>query len=574
MPESTPPPIRRIRLDPPSFSFDSWGVVNAETAFDMNDLREATLNATATVQAMGIALSAAAEDAQPVRYRDERGRYISAEEHEQRIDAMRFTEPLDVGDVVEVSDRPFAQRPGDYVSSEFRGATVVVYRINTSYAGVEMETVDVRLHGAVNTINRSCLRLIERAGQPWPGEAVVSGAETTPPAPEVRCGNRQCRVPLASEDDRITVQYTGYGESGCAACTQTCEGCEDVTHLRCAYMLTNIEGEVLCGDCYTCCDHCDGYYPTYTGSEGACPRGCIDREINGYGRTRPSMWLGGPLPKTDDGMIDKTQPGAYYIGFELEVSADRDQSAGPVRDWALANLGNRNALDCKEDSSVEGYEIVSQPMTPAFFESIDWESLMDVINTQHPLYGGEEPTEHGLHVHIGRVAFERDDVATAAYSYLLAQGSHLERIGRRSAYHYCAKVRYPVSAHISQMRAQNGKYTKQTEKVANRGIYAGRDAVNLQNDKTIEVRAFKSTRSANELRDAVRLTYVAAEYIRHLRLGRKPVSPKALHWAEFARWTATAYPEAFASIAGVPSSASNKRELVGAASVAAANGTF
>lgn len=342
------------------------------------------------------------------------------------------------------------------------------------------------------------------------------------------------------------------GSRGCGRCTSTCWGCEGV---EMNYNLTYVDGDYYCNSCTTTCDECGYVYPA---DDFECPNEDShyrDRGIHGYGHTRPSMWLGGPLVKKDDGKIDTNQPGAYYLGIELEVSAGCDDSAMWAYEWAEKHLGNRDAVDCKEDSSVEGYEIVTQPMTPQVFESVDWESFMAALNANHPIYG-DEPSEHGLHVHIGRIAFDRDDVATAAYAYLLSQGSHLERIGRRSAYHYCEKVVHPVSAHISQMAGY--KNTAQTRKVVNRGIYAGRDAVNLQNNDTIEIRAFRSTRSADDLRNAVRLTYLAADYIRYLRVNREAVSPKSLHWSRFAAWVAGVRPDAFASIAGIEYKDSNK----------------
>lgn len=50
----------------------------------------------------------------------------------------------------------------------------------------------------------------------------------------------------------------------------------------------------------------------------------------------------------------------------------------------------------------------------------------------------------------------------------------------------------------------------------------------------------------------MRLTYLAADYIRYLRVNKEAVSPKSLHWSAFTRWVGTTMPEAFPSIAGHP----------------------
>lgn len=426
------------------------------------------------------------------------------------------------------------------------------------------ETYNVTLEGGrrrTTTIWAGSLTLIERDG------LVTEAGRNAPPRPIV-CVNEYCGRTLSSEEDRVNVQYP-LNRTGCSACTQTCVGCGHV-HIAQYGMIYSINDEMHCSDCAERCDDCDTYF--IDDDDEGCPNWEnheMPRGVHGYQHTPASMWLGGPVPKREDGKIDTSQPGAYYVGIELEISASYEQSAMPIYDWAEEHLGHRDAIVCKEDSSVRGFEIVTQPMTPQLFESVNWESFMDLINTNHPLSRDDEPTEHGLHVHIGRIAFDRDDVAQAAYSYLLSQGDHLERIGRRAAYHYCAKVRHPVSAHISTMGRR--KTTKQTRKVERRGIMAGRDAVNLQNDATIEVRAFRSTRNADYLRNAVRLTYIAAEYIRYLRVNKEAVSPKSLHWDRFAAWVGEHYPEAHASIAGVESEGSNKRVLVGASTTPVAN---
>jgi len=313
----------------------------------------------------------------------------------------------------------------------------------------------------------------------------------------------------------------------------------------------NDQDNLYCEECITYCDDCDEY------TIGQCDCSSGDR-VRGYGHTAAHIFLGGPLPQDEHGNED-----GYFVGFELEIAATvsngrRHIDVGPIKEWALANLTDREALDCKHDGSVQGFEIASQPMTPEFFESVDWESFMDVLNDNYPLaaFGWtDEPREHGLHVHIGRVAFRRDDVAQAAYSYLLSQEDHLERIGRREAYHYCNKVTKPVSASITQSKP----YGRQGQRLRNQGIGHGRDAVNLTNQRTIEIRAFKSTRSANELRDAVRATYLAAEYIRDLRSGGWKATSQALHWSEFAAWVGARYPQAFASISGLSAKPGSNR---------------
>lgn len=358
---------------------------------------------------------------------------------------------------------------------------------------------------------------------------------------DMHCWNCGNTVDELNGDDHANHSYGQLWNDRvyCNACIQTCPDCGE---RETSDSMITVGDTLYCEECVSYCDNCGEY------SRGRCPCTTGDR-VRGYGATTATMWLGGPLPKDEyDNDV------GYYVGFELEIAAtamsSRHIDVTPIKDWAEENLGHREALDCKHDGSVSGFEIASQPMTPAFFEGVDWESFMEVLNQHYPLSAmswTDEPREHGLHVHIGRVAFRRDDVAMAAYSYLLSQDDHLERIGRRQAYHYCAKVEKPVSAAVVQSKP----YGRQGSRLQNQGIRSGRDAVNLTNNRTIEIRAFKSTRSANELRDAVRATYLAAEYVRELRSGGWKSTSQALHWLEFSAWVGAHYPQAFASISGI-----------------------
>ena len=383
-----------------------------------------------------------------------------------------------------------------------------------------------------------------------PGLLVLHDQPVRPTCP--RCGRlftgaclhcwRECREcgGLVSTSEGVEIDTRWYHRR----CVTTCTQCH-ITIGR-GGMIT-IGGSPYCPNCVGYCAACGA--ATRPGLT-FCNRhsGLDTNRVGGYHHTRPAIWLGG-----QDVVRDGRK--GYHLGFELEItSSDRDVSA--VKRWAEKHLGNREALDCKSDSSVQGFEIATQPMTPEFFESVNWDSLMKVLNrTFPPRYDLEtrskEPTSHGLHVHIGRVAFEKDDLAVAAFCYLLGQGTHLEKIARREPYHYCRKVRKPASAALLQVK---GHTTVQGERLE-RQVEYGRDAINLTNTNTIEIRAFRSTRDADHLRAAVRMIYLTADYVRFLRgpggfFGPQPVGPKALHWSAFLDWVSTTYPDLLASVDG------------------------
>jgi hypothetical protein len=417
---------------------------------------------------------------------------------------------------------------------------------------VQLEEARVEAERSERARQRSVQRAAEEARQAEPVQCSQCGEEhprreNLHMGTNLVCENCAVRCEACASgvlrDLAVTISRSwGSDATVCEECVRECYECGD-QHVRDEMHYVN--GDWYCDSCSRYCDHCEERYIGECESDSCRNR---IRGLSAYGKTHASRWLGGPVRQQERAM-DK----GYYLGFELEISADTGE-VQPVYDWARENLGYQDALDCKEDSSVEGFEIATQPMTPAFFESVKWESLFEMLNERFPLdsyQGGKEPVAHGLHVHIGRVAFDKDDIAMAAFCYLLNQGNHLERIARREPTSYCAKVKKPVSSAIKQANIQYGKHQRQASKPYMRDVYLGRDAINLNNGPTIEIRAFRSTRSADELRDAVRLVYVAAEYIRSLRAGKGNVSPKALHWVSFSTWVGVNHPEAFASIAGI-----------------------
>lgn len=345
------------------------------------------------------------------------------------------------------------------------------------------------------------------------------------------------RVRCMECGDRFGHLDTGY----CEGCGWMCEGCE-----------------VIYGD------HVDHFTEDWDSEDHYC-RSCYESRqeedededdaghgpgIRNYGRTRASRWWGGPLPRDEEG-----KRLGFYLGFELEIYAERNATA--VHRWAKAN-GLEGFFDCKYDGSVEGFEIATLPFTPEFFEGLVNDgrlaSFFDMLNDSYPLdsyLGGEEPSTHGLHVHVGKIAFGGSKSAIASFSYLLGQdeGKHLERIARRGPTEYCGRVTKPVSAAVAH--ANNSGV--QGQRAYRAGHYPGRNAINLLNDATIEIRAFRSTRSPEELAAAVRMVYVGAEYIRYLResVALSGTDPKRLAWSEFCRWSAFAHPQAFASLANL-----------------------
>lgn len=346
-----------------------------------------------------------------------------------------------------------------------------------------------------------------------------------------------------------------------AHCAPQCERCQrrvDPNNQGLSRSLGDSGYMNVCGDCRLTCRGCRNVYMV----RGAVQRECetcqenrrLGPRIQGYHHTTPTTWLGGPLPRNEKG-----EHVGFYIGFELEVSSTTNR-IGSLNRWAEEHLGDPANMDCKSDSSVRGFEIATQPMTPEFFESVNWESFFEVLDRDHPSENtspSREPRGHGLHVHVGRKAFERDDVAMAMFCYLIGQGDHLERIGRRAPTNYCRKVVKPAASAIvanashkyNHLGVHEALYKPQPTRLREAGVRSDRDAINHHNRDTIEIRAFRSTRRPDDLRAAVRLVYLAARYIAHLRT-KGFIQPKSLHWDQFLAWVETVMPEAVPMLRG------------------------
>jgi hypothetical protein len=382
----------------------------------------------------------------------------------------------------------------------------------------------------------------------------------------MKCGAAEC-VDGTQASPAYSVGTPEFRTGFCSTCAEHCVECEGA--LRLDQRVTSGSTGAHCESCSDYCSHHDLRYV-----DVSCPE-CLetprrdryssngnDGSVRGYGHTTPKRWLhhnGESFEKPRD--PDDKQP--YYLGVELEIGTQR-YSARTLLEWARDNA-YRGFVDAKADSSVSGYEIATGTMTPQAFEALDWDGFFDVLRATHGDKHDQrakdgESSRHGLHVHVSRSAFNGSDVALAAFAYMITlDGSkHLERVARRSPYSYCNRVESPVSGVLSDLyRASNGGYsgtriTDKSRKFLRQGqrAYAGgksfgRDAVNLGNEHTVEIRAFKSTRRAEDFRNSVRFVYMMVDYIRFLQSRKMLANRAALKYDAFLKWVEEFYPHAF-----------------------------
>lgn len=309
-------------------------------------------------------------------------------------------------------------------------------------------------------------------------------------------------------------------------------------------------GAFGCGESYCpsnfACTFCNGQGFNYDSEDDYDSDPCEGTGIYSYDYKPEPVWFGG-----------SDQP--YYLGFELEISAGNFDTS-PIYRWC-EDHGHRGMLYCKEDGSVDGFEIVSHPMTPEFFDSVPWDSFFEMLESNWPMRGYDEPTGHGLHVHVSRTAFPHNSTL-ARWSYLLNRyQSHVERVARRTSSNWARFTPYPVSLTIPYENPQRrGRWESRpdprlvcgccTERVwvadtmsrirhqfQTRAYPERYQAVNLTNSHTVEVRVFRSTRKTEEFTAALHFVAATVEFVRTMQPWH--ATRVALAWETFADYVAS-----------------------------------
>lgn len=262
-----------------------------------------------------------------------------------------------------------------------------------------------------------------------------------------------------------------------------CEECGNV--LLSESQLKISEGKYVCPSCYselyTSCSCCeaieknteiektrDGYF--------LCKQ-CRKREfILPYHRYYPLINFFGKK---------KLNP---YLGVELEVAegGERNNEAKKV-----VNIMNKSGCFayCSHDSSIDhGFEIITQPATLEYHNSIKhiYKNLFETLLEDG--YVSHDNSSCGLHVHFNRDFYQdNEEVYISHLLYLIDKfWDKVVIISRRNErkMSYTKKINIPI-----------GKYIEKTNKSGCHDYHYY--AINLINEKTIEFRMFRGTLNLN-----------------------------------------------------------------------------
>ncbi|SKT84773.1 amidoligase family protein [Mycobacteroides abscessus] len=209
-------------------------------------------------------------------------------------------------------------------------------------------------------------------------------------------------------------------------------------------------------------------------------------------------------------------PNEALLGVELEVGGLQDQIAD-----AVERVGDDH-LYMKEDGSICGVEIVTHPMTLAWARKYPFGNLLRELRNAATYVDDD----YGLHIHVSRNAFQRNGKQSAAHQmmwllFIYRNVDSVERLARRSSDRW-ASFRKPFPGEL----ARKAKSIDEDDRYV---------AVNCNNEKTYELRFFKSTLDEQEFYAALEFADASVRYTRALSI-RDVLRGKAITWRHFTAW--------------------------------------
>lgn len=260
-----------------------------------------------------------------------------------------------------------------------------------------------------------------------------------------------------------------------------CNMCKDAKECKHCGKLSNDSVCVQCKMCYTenTCSECG----RVRDDSGNC-RVCHYSKIYNYS-FKPRKWFN---------TLDNDKTTDILFGFENEVSYKSSKSKMEAGLKILYSFYDPTVVVAKSDSTIEGngYEIVSQPMSLAFFNQLPLGGMFSE--------GIKGSATCGLHIHVGRGAFLSDVHLYKVCNFLLENRDFSQYVAGRTFNNYCKSFSGKSSSEI--VRAKKFRDTERHQ------------AVNLQNRDTVEFRLFAGCTSEDQLRGRVEFLHALITYMR------------------------------------------------------------
>jgi len=351
--------------------------------------------------------------------------------------------------------------------------------------------------------------------------------------PEDETFSCDCCSESRALDDRHIVQN---GDSVCIECIEEnyclCESCEDYVPTDDTRGAYNRRGRrmTICDSCfsddYFVCQDCDETFHVDNWHDGEYCASCYEENhseehsehIHSYSRRINAPFLGiGTNGSFEEIITDRRK--TLFLGVELEVESQNlvNDAETCVNLFPQYNYNPLTILK-KDGSLTAGFEIVSCPATLDAHRKL-WQKFFAERQKVTSLKSHDTKT-CGLHVHVSRAPLSQMQIAKVVLFCNSAQNTaFIEALARRSASNY-ARIK-----------------PKKVRDIFNRedGILSNPDryeAVNLQNDATIEFRLFRGTLKPDTF-------FRTLEFCEALILFCAPAETgltDALHWEKFSAW--------------------------------------
>lgn len=313
----------------------------------------------------------------------------------------------------------------------------------------------------------------------------------------------------------------------CESCCENyfqCEACDDTYHNDDCYVGSDNDS-CYCSDCYndrysacddcdravrsdtmscvrnsrgweiTVCDSCssDYYYcdacgesvheDNYAGDGFCCDCSSSDDDDDDGSSSIINRYDYKPRP-TFFKVSDKDD---VYLGIELEV----ERGSSDVRHERMAEMIEQDFLYFKNDGSLDnGFEIVTHPMTISYIKQNKnvWADVLNQLRSNN--YRSYDTKTCGMHVHISKVAFTTWHLFRFM-KFFVDNSDFVTKISQRKIYNldrWAALTDNPEES--TKEYTDDVLMYKAKKKRGNSKRYL---AVNLQNDKSVEIRIFRGT---------------------------------------------------------------------------------
>lgn len=280
-----------------------------------------------------------------------------------------------------------------------------------------------------------------------------------------------------------------------------CDSCNGRNNTEYHHICSEVGRSIICSVCYDNLPMCTNCHDIIIGDENIyehdthiyCSRCHHNREesevreyIHNYSfKPRATFFSTEKMPRLT------YIPNTLYMGVELEVDTQRGSKLELAK-YMTSN--SRNFLYLKEDSSIsKGFEIVTHPATLGYHtEKFGWHKHLKYLRNN----GGRSHnvSNCGIHVHVSRKFFTSLEVIKVGL-FVYTQQDEMEKLARRSSDDWC-------------------RFTKKETLKDHAYNYDRHEALNFQNDFSIEFRMFRGTLKLETFNATLQLVDAISRFIK------------------------------------------------------------